>query len=669
MYLTCVAGDDEVCIDGCACRSEIFVDKGTSYTPDQFSTPYVDNIVQNYFLFGVWSCLLGLGALFVTNLVSVTATGSGIPRIKSVLSGVNIHHFLSLRTLLGKSVGLALAFASGIPIGREGPYVHLACCVATLLMRLPIYSRYRNSSARRVDMLTAACATGVAAAFGTPFGGVIFAVEVVSLYFYVPNLPRMFLSALSGTFIVKMLHSEGESYVALFKTQFKSIDSRMTWRAFVLCITIGIVAGILAGLFVKLVAFFVYLRRQYLPQPGRRGDRFRRYLYVFAVILLVVSMLSSTLTMSVINWLPSIRTQRALITRLFLPDDANTGEIVSFACVLASYFFLVAACVVLPIPAGMFIPTLLIGALLGRIVAEIAATALMSGEFVDLASLVGYEPGVFAVVGAAAFAAGATRAISSSLIVVEVTGQPHLLLPVSIGVLAAFFVSNRVSKPAYDTLLEANAFPSLRKLSYKAGNVRAHSIMHRIGPNMFLTLDASIRDANRVLNAGGSSTGVFPVVDGERSMLLVGEVQRRDLVKITDRALDLELEARRSDLSPNHFASTPDSKNGEESSKLLHRDERRGSGSGVLDDPLPFAVEKGIVSEHFEELSVVQRRSRLGCAVTVDPSPICVSTATTIHKVDVLFRALRLSALYLHDDTNVFVGWITRKTFMSSIKK
>lgn len=51
-----------------------------------------------------------------------------------------------------------------------------------------MYRRYLKSSARRIDMLTVAMSTGVSAAFGTPFGGVVFAVEVVSQYFYVPNL-------------------------------------------------------------------------------------------------------------------------------------------------------------------------------------------------------------------------------------------------------------------------------------------------------------------------------------------------------------------------------------------------------------------------------------------------------------------------------------------------
>ena len=81
-----------------------------------------------------------LGGFLVANLVTLTASGSGIPRMKAVLTGQHIHHFLSLRTLLAKSAGLVLVYASGIPIGREGPYVHLACCITTLRAQTALFS-------------------------------------------------------------------------------------------------------------------------------------------------------------------------------------------------------------------------------------------------------------------------------------------------------------------------------------------------------------------------------------------------------------------------------------------------------------------------------------------------------------------------------------------------
>lgn len=43
--------------------------------------------------------------------------------------------FLSPATLLIKSLGLPLAVASGLNLGKEGPLVHVACCVGDLIMR------------------------------------------------------------------------------------------------------------------------------------------------------------------------------------------------------------------------------------------------------------------------------------------------------------------------------------------------------------------------------------------------------------------------------------------------------------------------------------------------------------------------------------------------------
>lgn len=49
-----------------------------------------------------------------------TAAGSGIPEVKTILSGFVIRKFLGLRTLLVKAVGLTLSVASGMSLGKEG---------------------------------------------------------------------------------------------------------------------------------------------------------------------------------------------------------------------------------------------------------------------------------------------------------------------------------------------------------------------------------------------------------------------------------------------------------------------------------------------------------------------------------------------------------------------
>jgi H+/Cl- antiporter ClcA len=47
------------------------------------------------------------------------AAGSGIPEIKTILSGFVIHGYLGGRTLFTKSVGLALSVASGLSLGTH----------------------------------------------------------------------------------------------------------------------------------------------------------------------------------------------------------------------------------------------------------------------------------------------------------------------------------------------------------------------------------------------------------------------------------------------------------------------------------------------------------------------------------------------------------------------
>lgn len=93
------------------------------------------------------------------HLCSPTAIGSGIPEMKTILRGVILNEYLTFRTLIAKIVGLTFTLGSGLPLGKEGPFVHMASIVATLLSKLvaSFQGIYENES-RTSEMLSAACA-------------------------------------------------------------------------------------------------------------------------------------------------------------------------------------------------------------------------------------------------------------------------------------------------------------------------------------------------------------------------------------------------------------------------------------------------------------------------------------------------------------------------------
>ena len=76
---------------------------------------------------------------------------------------------------MAKVVGLTATLGAGMPLGKEGPFVHIASIVATLLTKLvtSFQGIYANES-RNSEMLEAACAVGVACCFASPIGGVLF---------------------------------------------------------------------------------------------------------------------------------------------------------------------------------------------------------------------------------------------------------------------------------------------------------------------------------------------------------------------------------------------------------------------------------------------------------------------------------------------------------------
>ena len=110
-------------------------------------------------------------------MIYYPAAGSGVAEVKVILSGFVVHGYLGFKTLVVKTIGMILSIASGMSLGKEGPFVHIATCIGNICCR--IFSKYNHNDGKRREVLSASAAGGVAVAFGAPIGGVLFSLEEV----------------------------------------------------------------------------------------------------------------------------------------------------------------------------------------------------------------------------------------------------------------------------------------------------------------------------------------------------------------------------------------------------------------------------------------------------------------------------------------------------------
>lgn len=136
---------------------------------------YMDLATSGFEKWIAWICLPVCLILFdigFVSLVSPQSVGSGIPQIKTILRGVFMKEFLTFRCLIAKWVGITSTLGSGMPLGKEGPLIHMSCILVTKMAKMiRSFQHLAENKNRTIEMLGAAWAVGVACTFNAPIGG------------------------------------------------------------------------------------------------------------------------------------------------------------------------------------------------------------------------------------------------------------------------------------------------------------------------------------------------------------------------------------------------------------------------------------------------------------------------------------------------------------------
>ncbi|KAF6039388.1 hypothetical protein EB796_002304 [Bugula neritina] len=440
----------------------------------------------------VYPIILILFSTYFVHMVAPNAIGSGIPEMKTILRGVILKEYLTFRTLLSKMVGLTTSLGSGLPFGKEGPFVHIASIVATLLSKSISSFRgiYENES-RNNEMLAAAAATGVACTFAAPIGGVLFSIEVTATYFAVRNYWRGFFSAACAAILFRLcaIWFEDENTVtAIFRTTLRH-EFPFDAAEFLCFAGIGLFSGLAGALFVWLHRKFVFLMR--------KNKRFSGFLqsYRFIYPLIVTSIITAaTCPQSLgqymgggitfrralsdffanVTWSDKYNEMLTIDEQIIIARWDNPSIWVSLVTYMMFIFLMSAVAITLPVPSGVFIPVFAMGAAFGRLVGE-AMYVFFPNGINNGYSIYQVIPAGYAVVGAAALSGAVTRTISTSMIVFEMTGQLSHLLPAVLAVLIANAVANILQPSIYDSIIQIKRLPYLPNLL--PNNSSAHRTM------------------------------------------------------------------------------------------------------------------------------------------------------------------------------------------------
>lgn len=453
------------------------------------------------------------------------ASGSGIPEVKTVLNGFVLSDVLTFRTLTVKLIGLLLAVASGMSLGHEGPMVHVGVCWAHILyMRLPYF---RQNEARKRELLSAGAAAGISSAFGTPIGGVLFSLEEVSSQFPSSTLLLAFMASVAAMLVTALVNLTNDGHLTLYQVTYTATFHTSEYLVFAV---LGMVGGLVGAVFNALNVRWNAFR----ASPAYR-DRIHPVAEVsfVAFVTLVTSWplrltrpLNALAIHALFDTCSARGTRKDMLQaelglcdadgwKLKHPDLMLKLGLAAFLRFVQTVFTIGITC-----PAGLFVPSMYIGACLGRFVGGLLK-AIDAGGFLFPADI---DPGVYSMVGAAAVLGGISRmTISLVVMMLELTGGTDYVVAFMLAVLSAKFVGDAFNEGIYDLQIVLKGYPFLHESVGKSVTECCRDAMEVNLAVVDQSGDLGIAALRSRLLGNATTFRGFPVVDGPR---FVGYVRR-----------------------------------------------------------------------------------------------------------------------------------------------
>ncbi|GET91682.1 chloride channel protein, putative [Leishmania tarentolae] len=665
-------------------------------------------------LYTMWGVLMALLSSLCC-LVMPSAAGSGIPDVMAYLNGVMFPRIFNIRNLVVKTLSCILAVSSGLPVGTEGPMIHMGSLIGAGLptgrsrslgcSATSVFAVFRNPRDQR-DFISAGAACGLTSAFSSPLGGMLFVMEEMATHFSVRLAWLVFLSCLSCMWIIQTFnsflsgwHLVDRSVMALGNLREASIamfymdtvpENRVSLYTytFIPTLLVAALSGLLAVAYtVSSIRFSRWRSRCLFPTTLYRVLEPCVFAFLFSTACYVLPLFTPCVPTP-----PHLReSKEALHVELFTafcaePDTTHhplatltmtspynllrllfsrrtAGLFPAWSLLLHLSIYVVGCSYAggMFISCGTVIPSLLIGAVQGRLIGVLFQRPVWADE------------GVVALIGAAAYFAGISR-LTFALVVImmELTADVSHITCLMLSILLAKGIGDKCCHSFYHASLEVKAVPFLE------AQTSMHLLDTYTARDVMTSPVTVLRTMDTVLHVVEVLTmtrhNAFPVVRvGETDQAYEGMITRSQLQLLLWVVYLHEMG---------------------DASEVLNDDgddDKANGGDGTVDTPRRRALEQvdsersvpyHVTAEELkrvheflfwnrlpsvplmEHLSLSAIRSYIDLCPYVDKSAPYVQQGVCVSRAYYTFRHLGLRHLPVLDRTQRVVGILTRVSFV-----
>ncbi|MBI0183438.1 H(+)/Cl(-) exchange transporter ClcA, partial [Yersinia pestis subsp. pestis] len=366
----------------------------------------------------IMSALLAMMGYFLVSRFAPEAGGSGIPEIEGAMEEMRPVRWW--RVIPVKFIGGLGTLGAGMVLGREGPMVQMGGNSGRMIVDI---FRLRSPEARH-SLLATGAAAGLSAAFNAPLAGILFVIEEMRSQFRysLVSIKAVFIGVITSTIVYRYFNGE-RAIIEVGKLSDAPLNT--LWLYLLLGIIFGAVGVIFNALIFRTQDMFVRFH----------GGDWRK-------LVLIGGLLGGMCGLLALLHGNAVGGGFALIPIA----AAGNFSIGMLLFIFIARVITTLLCFGSGAPGGIFAPMLALGTILGT------AFGLSCAHFFPQ---YGIEAGTFAIAGMGALFAASVRApLTGIVLVLEMTDNYQLILPMIVTCLGATLIAQFMGgKPLYSAIL------------------------------------------------------------------------------------------------------------------------------------------------------------------------------------------------------------------------